>query len=131
MIEQERKGHCLCGAVRFVARGQPRFISNCHCETCRRASSAPSVTWAGFREDEVTIEGETIVAYQSSPGVTRNFCGRCGSPIAFRGERWSGEVHLPVCAFAAPEDMAPDSDHFEAEKLPWALPLGRSGISNG
>jgi hypothetical protein len=126
MDELEREGRCLCGALRFRVHGEPRFISNCHCESCRRASSAPSVTWAGFREEQVCFEGATMVAYSSSPGVTRSFCGRCGSPIAFRGALWAGEVHLPVCAFEAPEHMTPASDHFEEEKLPWAALLGRA-----
>jgi len=123
MSDDARKGRCLCGAVRFEAQGAPRFISNCHCETCRRASSAPSVTWAGFTDAQVAISGETLTGYASSPGVTRYFCTRCGSPIAFRGARWPGETHLPVCAFDSPETMAPTDDHFEAEKLPWAALL--------
>jgi hypothetical protein len=122
MSDEVRTGRCLCKAVRFEARGAPRFISNCHCETCRRA--APSVTWAGFRDDQVTISGETLASHASSPGVTRYFCGRCGSPIAFRGARWVGETHLPVCAFDSPETMAPTDDHFETERLAWAALLG-------
>ncbi|MBY0566336.1 MAG: hypothetical protein K2P70_03440 [Hyphomonadaceae bacterium] len=54
MSSEKRTGHCLCGAVTFETRGAPRFVSNCHCETCRRASSAPSVAWAGFNDDQVT-----------------------------------------------------------------------------
>lgn len=119
-----RTGRCLCGAVRFEARGAPRFISNCHCESCRRASSAPSVTWAGFADANVSLGEGALAAYASSPGVTRYFCGRCGSPIAFKGERWPGETHLPVCAFDTPQELAPTSDHFESEKLPWAAMLG-------
>lgn len=122
-----RTGHCLCRAVKFTARGEPRFISNCHCESCRRASSAPSLTWAGFLDAQVAISGEALREFPSSPGVIRSFCGRCGSPIAFRGERWPGETHLTVCAFDAPETMAPTSDHLAEEKLPWAALLGRGG----
>ncbi len=119
-----RTGRCLCGAVRFQTRGEPRFISNCHCESCRRAASAPSVTWAGFSEEQVSFSGEPLTSYASSVGAVRSFCGRCGSPIAFRGERWPGEWHLTVCAFDDAQAMAPQSDHFENEKLPWAALLG-------
>lgn len=35
MAEEIREGGCNCGAVRFTARGRPRFISNCHCLDCR------------------------------------------------------------------------------------------------
>ncbi len=124
MSESVQRGHCLCGAVRFEARGTPRFISNCHCESCRRASSAPSVTWAGYRDEEVSLIGAQLRVYASSPGVQRFFCSACGAPIAFRGEKWPGETHLSVCAFEHPEAMAPTSDHFEAEKLPWSALLG-------
>ncbi len=124
MSDDVRNGRCFCGAVRFETRGAPRFISNCHCESCRRAASAPSVTWAGFKDEQVTFSGAEMQSYSSSPGVTRSFCGRCGSPLAFRGERWAGETHIPACAFENPADLAPQSDHFEAEKLPWAALLG-------
>lgn len=124
MADEVRNGKCLCGAVTFQTRGAPRFVSNCHCESCRRASSAPSVTWAGFYDAQVTITGATLTGYASSAGVTRSFCGRCGSPICFRGEAWAGETHIPVCAFEAPETLAPQSDHFAEEKLPWAALLG-------
>lgn len=125
MSEALRTGRCLCGAVRFEARATPRFVSNCHCESCRRASSAPSVAWAGFKTEDVTLSGGTLRGFASSPGVTRYFCSACGSPIAYRGDRWAGETHLPVCAFDAPGELAPQSDHFESEKLPWAALLGR------
>ncbi len=118
-----RTGHCLCGAVTFAARGEPKFISNCHCESCRRAASAPSLTWAGFLDSQVELGGDALRKYSSSPGVIRGFCGACGSPISFQGERWAGETHLAVCAFDAPEQMAPSIDHLVEEKLPWAALL--------
>lgn len=123
--DQVRTGHCFCGVVRFSTRGAPKFVSNCHCESCRRASSAPSVTWAGFRDEQVTLDGDTLTHFASSLGVKRYFCSACGSPVGFRGEAWPGETHLPVCAFDEPDKMAPTSDHFENEKLPWAALLGR------
>lgn len=125
MGDEIRRGRCLCGAIRFETRGAPRFVSNCHCESCRRAASAPSMTWAGFRDDQVTFSGAALSGHASSPGVTRHFCGQCGAPLAFRGERWAGETHIPVCAFEQPGDLPPESDHFAEEKLPWAALLGR------
>src|SRR5262245_15386376 len=126
MSDEIRKGRCLCGAVTFETHGAPRFISNCHCETCRRAASAPCVTWAGFRNEQVTIRGATLAAYASSPGVSRSFCVPCGLPVPFQGRRWAGETHIPVCAFAEPEHMAPEDDNFVDERLLWAALLGRA-----
>src|SRR5262245_25655208 len=126
MSDDKRTGRCLCGAVTFETRGAPRFVSNCHCETCRRAASAPSGSWAGCRHEQVPIHGETLTPYASSPGVTRCFCGHCGSPVAFRGEKWPGETHVPVCAFQAPELLPPDDDNFTDERLPWAALLANA-----
>ena len=45
------EGGCLCGAVRYRAFWPAYGITHCHCQTCRRASGAPFVTWAGFDTD--------------------------------------------------------------------------------
>jgi len=124
--EPHRTGRCLCRAVTIEARGEPRFVSACHCESCRRASSAPCVVWAGFMTAQVRLAGAALTHYASSPGVRRFFCATCGSPLAFEGDAWPGETHIPVCAFNAPETLAPRSDHFAAEKLPWSALLGAS-----
>jgi hypothetical protein len=128
MPDDVRAGRCFCGAVRFETRGAPRFLSNCHCESCRRASSAPSVAWAGFRSEQVVISGDALKSHASSPGVERMFCSLCGSPIAFRGDQWPGETHLTICAFDDAASMAPTSDHCAEEKLPWAAHLGRNNL---
>jgi hypothetical protein len=117
--EPVRTGRCLCGAVRFETRGSPRFVSVCHCESCRRAHSAPAVAWAGFNDEHVSFTGAPA-AFASSPGVTRLFCAQCGSPLAFRGERWAGETHLPVAAFDEPAALGPPKEDFYVqEKLAW------------
>lgn len=118
-----RSGRCFCGAVVFRAEGAPLFVSNCHCESCRRSASAPSVPWAGYADERVRFEGEARRAFNSSPGVTRTFCGQCGSPLSFRSDKWPGETHLPVCAFDAPDDLPPQTDYFAEFKLPWSALL--------
>ncbi len=40
MSERVLNGHCLCGAVRYEAWGEPLFSGFCYCEDCRRASGA-------------------------------------------------------------------------------------------
>jgi hypothetical protein len=37
------EGGCLCGAVRFIATGQPKAVYWCHCQSCRRHSGAPGL----------------------------------------------------------------------------------------
>ena len=119
-------GGCLCGAVRYEASGEPKWIANCHCASCRRALGAPMTTYAGFPAERFAWTTGEPVRFHSSPGVTRSFCGRCGTSLTYEGERWAGEVHVLVGALDHPEDFPPQSDAFAAEKLPW-LHLGEAG----
>jgi hypothetical protein len=114
-----RKGRCLCGAVRFIARGEPRWAAHCHCDSCRRATSAPIATYAGYLTDAVEWEGEKLAPYESSPGVERQFCARCGSPMSFSGAKWPDEIHLFAASFEEPDSLKPTCHVHVGEKLGW------------
>jgi acylphosphatase len=118
--DTEQRGRCLCGAVRFVARGKPNWIVHCHCESCRRATSAAFATYVGYPVGAVEWTGVAPQRYRSSPGVTRSFCGHCGSPVSFAGERWPGEIHLFAASFLDAARLAPQSHVHVEEQLPWA-----------
>lgn len=118
-------GGCQCGAVRFEARGTPRFVANCHCQACRRATAAAFSTWVGFESARIAWHGERAI-YESSPGVQRGYCRACGTPLSYSGKKWPGETHLLIGAFDTPGNLVPAGDAFEAEKLPWTqLVAGR------
>lgn len=119
MAEGLAKGSCLCGAVTFEAKGQPKFVAHCHCPSCRKATGAAFATFAGFPGDKVTIAGESLVRRESSPGVTRSFCGHCGSPMAYESEAWAGEVHLLVALFDDPEAFPPKAHVHVKTRLEW------------
>jgi hypothetical protein len=105
--------------VRFVARGEPKWVAHCHCESCRRATSAPLTTYAGYPTEAVSWTGEAPAVFHSSPGVIRRFCRDCGSPMTFEGERWPGEVHLFVASFDEPASLRPTLHVHVGEQLSW------------
>lgn len=111
-------GGCACGRVRFEAHGEPKFVSNCHCRDCRRATGAPFSTWIGFDAVNVTWRGQRAIQ-ESSPSVKRGYCADCGTPLSYSGKQWSAETHLLVGTFDTAERFIPASDTFAAEKLPW------------
>ena len=78
------QGGCLCGAVRYAVEGPPLSTGVCHCETCRRAASAPRLPFVGVLSAGFRFTRGAPVDYPSSPGVTRSFCGKCGSPLTYR-----------------------------------------------
>jgi hypothetical protein len=115
----EWTGRCLCGAIRYRAEGAPAWVAFCHCESCRRATGAPTTAYAGFPAERFRyVEGEPA-RFGSSPGVTRSFCARCGTPLTYEGARWPGEVHVLVGTLDRPECVTPQSHAFAEERLPW------------
>src|SRR4051812_29405337 len=97
-MAQPIEGRCQCGAVRIALELPSTFCSHCHCESCRRAHSAPFVTWTSVPNERFRIvqgEGE-LTAYRSSEEATRNFCRRCGTQLFFISSRWPGRTDVPL-----------------------------------
>lgn len=112
-------GHCLCGAVRFEAADQPKWAAYCHCQSCRRVTGAPVSAYAGFESAKVRWMGAAPTVYESSSGVRRGFCGRCGSTLFYEGARWPNETHLHLGIFDEPERIVPNKQAFKEEALSW------------
>lgn len=118
-MDDGRDGGCLCGNVRFRADNAPKWVGHCHCNSCRKFTGSAFATYAGYPTDAVTQTGKAPAQHHSSEGVTRSFCGDCGSPISYEGERWPGEIHLMVCAFDDPNAFEPQGHVYWAERVPW------------
>ena len=112
-------GRCLCGAVRFEARGRPKGVFWCHCNSCRRHSGAPVSVFVGFENDAVTMTEGTITTFKSSPGTTRGFCSRCGSTLTCATVHFPTETHFHVGAFDRAAELKPGKHFFANERLPW------------
>ena len=115
-------GRCQCGAVRYTAAAKPLWTALCHCESCRRAASAPVVAWMGFETDQVDWTGDRSF-YQSSEIAKRGFCAFCGTQMSFESTAWPGEIHLYAASLDDPTRYAPELHCHHAERLPW-LHLG-------
>ncbi len=119
MSEGNTTGHCYCGAVTFEVSGKSDWIGHCHCESCRRASGSVMTTFAEFKHEQVHLTGEKPNRYETDDGVTRSFCGRCGSPIAYENQDSPGKIHLHLGLFDDLEPMAPQDHSFLEEKPGW------------
>ncbi len=118
-VQPTLQGRCLCGACIFELMGEHNWVGNCHCESCRRATASPFTTWLGQENGRWRLLGDVPLEYESSPGNTRGFCGKCGSPTFYQSERFPNERHFYVALLDHPEDVEPTT-HFHAdEMLPW------------
>ena len=121
-MSDQFEGSCLCGAVRFVATGQPESVVWCHCESCRKHSGAPVSVFVAFNRNAYVVTEGQITKFNSSPGRWRGFCARCGSTLTCEGER-SNETHFHIGAFRDAAQLQPTRHIFPDERLPW-LHLG-------
>ena len=117
---EQFEGGCLCGAVRFVATGEPKGVYWCHCQSCRRHTGAPVSVFVNYdRAAYRLIQGE-ITRFDSTPGrTTRGFCARCGSTLTCESARLTNETHFHVGAFDDAAHLVPTRHVFADERLPW------------
>lgn len=113
------EGGCLCGAVRYRVEGAPVASGVCHCRSCRRASSAPSLPYATFAVERFVLIRGAPVGFGSSAGVERRFCGRCGSPISYRSEAQPGLIDVMSGSLDDPDAVPPAMRIWTCERLAW------------
>jgi hypothetical protein len=81
------EGGCYCGAVRFVAEGDPVMKAQCHCRECQYISGgSPNVFVAMPIDGFAYTRGEPAAFMRSDleRPVTREFCPTCGTHLAAR-----------------------------------------------
>jgi hypothetical protein len=82
-----RAGGYLCSGVRYDAEGDPLWVAHCHCTSCRKASGAPIITWAGYKPNAIDWTEVDPKQSSSSEGVLRRFCSDCGTPLTYESTR--------------------------------------------
>ncbi|MBP1857207.1 hypothetical protein J2Z75_000687 [Rhizobium herbae] len=115
----ELTGRCLCRSVVFKISGDVIRTGHCHCESCRRATSSPVTTFLCVATTSVAFWGETLRHYASSPGVSRGFCGNCGSPMSFATERRPGEIDLYVATLDDASGVEITRHWYWNERVSW------------
>ena len=128
----ELSGRCFCKAVSWSAKSDILWAAFCHCEDCRRASSADYVSWLGVERGRVVWQGPRQF-FQSSEKVTRSFCGDCGAQMSFETSVFPEETHLYAASLENPKIYQPTAHLYWSERLPWVefndgLPKHQKGL---
>ena len=116
-------GGCLCGAVRFVATGQPYRVGLCHCLDCRKHTGSLFHALAMFPQDAVTVEGQTR-AFRG-----RHFCQECGSSVFGCSD---DEIEIALGALDAIDQLKPTYELWTIRREGWlpAFPLKGHYVRN-
>jgi hypothetical protein len=120
--EEIHEGGCLCGTVRYRARGRPTQVNHCHCRMCQRGSGAAVVTWATFPAARVEWVRGRPTLRRSSDIAARGFCGSCGSALLWQGDAHKDLIDLTAGTLDRPEAIKPEDHIWTESAVPW-LPV--------
>jgi hypothetical protein len=117
-------GGCLCGALRYEARGAPLYAGHCYCADCRKASGSGFLPYMGFARAAISFTGASrAFAVRAANGnqAVRNFCPVCGS-LVFGGPRDSAaEFTLYAGSLDDPSQFEPTAAIFTQDRPAWAV----------
>ncbi|WP_069300581.1 GFA family protein [Neptunicoccus sediminis] len=104
------EGGCLCGNIRFTAKGEPLRVGLCHCLSCRKHHGAVFHASAIFPDTAIEVQGN----YKAYEG--RAFCPDCGSSVLSRS---GAEIEIHLGALDAPNMFKPTYELWCARRESW------------
>ncbi|SMX38278.1 GFA family protein [Octadecabacter ascidiaceicola] len=115
------RGGCLCNGIQFALQGELKDVGMCHCSQCRRASGTAFAAYTRVSLDGFKwTSGEDMTAkFQTSPGVYRPFCGRCGSPLGAVVGDGNKLDWVALGAVVGDPIVRPEAHIFAGSKAPW------------
>ena len=122
----DRNGGCLCGAVRYVLKGEPRGIAICHCTHCQKQSGSVFSFNLVIKEADYEQRGETTVyedTGDSGQPVYRHFCGRCGSPVLAKTALAPRMVVVKAGTLDSMEGLQPKTEIYTHHAATWLAPV--------
>jgi hypothetical protein len=84
------EGGCYCGAVRYVAEGDPMLKAQCHCRECQYITGGAPNMFMLMPPDGFKYTRGAPKQFSRSDlekPVTREFCAECGTHIVTRPQR--------------------------------------------
>ena len=122
-----RAATCHCGQLRLTADGEPFAVSICNCLACQRRTGSAFGVQAGFKADQVTVEGRYSDYSRISDEADRkehvfHFCPDC-SQVFYTEPTEPELLVVSVGAFADPTFPPPTESGYDWRRHPWlALP---------
>lgn len=77
------------------------------------------MAWVAFRRDKFEISAGNPTADESSPGVVRTFCGRCGTSLTIADARFPDEIYVSVGSLDDAEKFPPEFHIWRSDRLSW------------
>jgi hypothetical protein len=118
MTDPIYEGGCLCGQVRWQARGEPANVRVCHCRLCQNATGGAFFARAVFLAGVVERSGETT-RWPTSPRIDRLSCARCGTPMFAEPKDAPARLGVSLATLDDRDTLRPDVHIWVSEKVAW------------
>jgi hypothetical protein len=119
--DEHFSGGCLCGAVRYSARGPLRDVLVCHCVECRRFHGGPG-PYTAVPKDDLEIVTARGLRWRASVGsdaqAERAFCGECGSSLFWRAPART-TVSIAAGTLDGPTGRRTIGHIYDAQRADW------------
>jgi hypothetical protein len=119
-----RTAACVCGQLSLEIEGDPFAVSICNCLACQRRTGSAFGMQAGFKADQVQVEGRYQDYSRISDEADRkehisHFCPECGSQVFYTEPTEPGLIVVSVGAFADPTFPPPTESGYDSRRHPW------------
>ena len=119
-----REATCHCGQLSLTVDGEPFAVSICNCLACQRRTGSAFGMQAGFKADQVAVEGRYNDYSRISDQPDRkehvfHFCPDCGSQVFYTEPTEPELLVVSVGAFADPTFPPPTESGYDSRRHPW------------
>jgi len=118
MTKVRLTGGCQCGAVRYALHSMPAKPCICHCRMCQKQMGNLFGAFAGLPQSDFELTRGEPSSFQSSDLADRVFCGKCGTPLAFR-YRDGSRISVTIGSLDEPERMKPLAQYGIEGRISW------------
>ncbi len=121
-MNEEIRGSCLCGQVRYIVRGPFDAFHICHCSQCRRSTgTAHAANIFSTKERLRWLSGEELTKRYDpdQPGViSKCFCTHCGSLVPYISAS-SGRLIIPAGGLETDPGIRPQDNIYWPDRAEW------------
>jgi hypothetical protein len=119
MSQRHAEGGCLCGKLRFRAKGAPLFTMACHCPGCQRMSASAFSLSTCYMADQVDQLGAAPIVGGLHGEHRQLHCPNCLAWVYTEPHGVGPIINIRTTMF---DTVAPDPPYLEtytSTALPW------------